>query len=383
MSDLARIRDNGSDRGIRNDMQLTKAAEEVKAAMIMARQFPRDTEYCEERILRACERSSLAEVAIYTYPRGGQQVEGPSIRLAEELARSWGNIDFGIVELEQKGQTPGTKCGESQVMAYCWDLETNTRQTKVFTVPHWRHTRNGGSALSDPRDIYEMVANQGARRLRACILGVIPGDVVEMAVTRCGKTLEEKSGLTIDMAVAAFAKLGVTEDMLREYLGHALSATTQPELVRLRGVAQSIRDGHATVQDYFTMPEQKEAKTKADQVKSKVSEAAKKKAPRKQATKPKADPAHEQPPTEGELFGMGEETGEHMDYQSVAGQLVNRITAAANGDELLDVKADVVTLGTTTECPFDIYEDLLAAVQERQEELNSGTTGGSDGDSDN
>ena len=42
---------------------------------------------------------------------------------------------------------------------------------------------------TDPRDIYEMVANQGARRLRACILGIIPGDVVGASVEECQKTL--------------------------------------------------------------------------------------------------------------------------------------------------------------------------------------------------
>ncbi|MDT1904179.1 hypothetical protein FPK34_26285, partial [Acinetobacter baumannii] len=72
--------------------------------------------------------------------------------------------------------------GESTVEAFAWDVETNTRQTKVFQVPHIRYTRNGSKKLTDPRDIYELVANNGARRLRACILGVIPGDVIDDAV---------------------------------------------------------------------------------------------------------------------------------------------------------------------------------------------------------
>lgn len=74
------------------------------------------------------------------------------------------------------------------MMAYAWDLETNTRVTKIFGVEHKRDTRNGSYALTDSRDIYEATANFGARRMRACILGVIPGDVVDMAVNECKET---------------------------------------------------------------------------------------------------------------------------------------------------------------------------------------------------
>lgn len=159
-------------RNTQTEMMISRQAQEVQAAMVIAKKFPRDEVESFNRILRACQRKRLAEGAMYEYPRSGTKVTGPSIRLAEAMAQNWGNIDFGILELEQKS-------GESQVMAYAWDLETNTRQTKVFSVPHMRGTKRGNVPLTDPRDVYEMVANQGARRLRACILGVIPGDVVD------------------------------------------------------------------------------------------------------------------------------------------------------------------------------------------------------------
>jgi anion-transporting ArsA/GET3 family ATPase len=164
------------------EMVSTRQAQEVQAAMVVAKRFPRDEIEAYNRIMRACQRKSLAEQSCYEYPRGGQKVTGPSIRLAEALAQNWGNLDYGIIELEQKD-------GESQVMAYAWDLETNTRQTKIFSVPHMRVTKTGSKTLTDPRDIYELVANQGSRRLRACILGVIPGDVIDSAIDQCNLTL--------------------------------------------------------------------------------------------------------------------------------------------------------------------------------------------------
>lgn len=170
-------------RNSQTEMMVNRQAQEVQAAMVIAKRFPRNEVDSFNRILRSCQRKSLAETATYEYPRGGAKVTGPSIRLAEAMAQNWGNIDFGITELEQSN-------GESQVMAYAWDLETNTRQTKIFTVPHIRGTKKGNIPLTDPRDIYEMVANQGARRLRACILGIIPGDLPLRM--RNGRNMQER-----------------------------------------------------------------------------------------------------------------------------------------------------------------------------------------------
>ena len=135
------------------------------------------------RIMRACERPFLAEQAMYAYPKGGKLVTGASIRLAEVLAQNWGNVDCGVREISQDG-------GSSIAEAYAVDLETNVRISKTFHVPHTRDTKQGKKRLTDSREIYELVANQGARRLRACILGIVPEDVVDAAVERCGKTLE-------------------------------------------------------------------------------------------------------------------------------------------------------------------------------------------------
>lgn len=226
----------------------TRQAQEVQAAMVIAKKFPRDQVRAFDAIMKACARPSLAEEACYAYPRGGETVTGPSIRLAECLAQNWGNLDFGITELEQKD-------GESIIMAYAWDLETNTRQCKVFTVPHERHTRQGVKNLTDPRDIYELVANQGARRLRACILGVIPGDLVEAAVRECDKTLKKGNGAPVIDRVRkmlpAFEDLGVTADMIQKRIRKNLDAITETEFLQLKKIYTSLRDGMAKKEDYF------------------------------------------------------------------------------------------------------------------------------------
>ncbi|ECB9482702.1 hypothetical protein FLR08_15985, partial [Listeria monocytogenes] len=165
----------------------SREMEEVKGQIFMAQNFPRNQYQAEIRILEACKRLRLAETAIYQYPRGGQKVIGPSIRLAEVLAQNWGNISFGVKELERNDH-------ESTAMAYAWDAETNTRTEKIFTVPHKRTTKKGTQMVTDERDIYELVANMGSRRLRACLLSVIPGDIVEAAMQQCNETLRNGGG---------------------------------------------------------------------------------------------------------------------------------------------------------------------------------------------
>lgn len=238
-------------RGAAAEMMVSRQAQEVQAAMVIAKKFPRNEYESFNRIMTACQRMGLAEKSMYEYPRGGERVTGPSIRLAEAMAQNWGNMDFGIIELEQKN-------GESQVMAYAWDLETNTRQTKIFSVPHVRATKKGNYALTDPRDIYEMVANQGARRLRACILGVIPGDVIESAIAQCEKTLEGENGVPLEDTVRAVSatferEYGVTVPMLEKFIGCKIESFTMQNLIRLKKVHMSLKDGMSKREDYFDM----------------------------------------------------------------------------------------------------------------------------------
>lgn len=232
------------------DVAIAREVQEVQAAMTIAKRFPRDEKEAYDRVIKACQRRTLAEDSLYAYPRGDTTVTGPSIRLAECLAQCWGNIDFGIIEIEQRET-------ESVVMAFAWDLQSNSRQRKVFTVAHKRYTRKGTYSLEDPRDIYEMVANQGARRLRSCILGVIPGDFVDSAIQECEKTLASGSSDPLSdrvrRMVVAFAEHGVSEAMIEHRLGHKIAVTIEAELIGLRKIYQAIKDHMADRSQFFEL----------------------------------------------------------------------------------------------------------------------------------
>ena len=163
------------------------------------------------------------------------------------MAQNWGNIQYGIRELSAEN-------GESTVEAFAWDVETNTRQTKVFQVPHIRYTRQGTKKLTDPRDIYELVANNGARRLRACILGVIPGDVVDAAVDQCEKTIHASADTSpegVQKLIKAFEQFGVSKDDIEGFIQRRVDAITPANVVSLRKIFTSLRDGMSSAKDWF------------------------------------------------------------------------------------------------------------------------------------
>lgn len=225
-----------------------RAIAEAQGKLVIAKRFPRDQARAYSAIIDACKRPGLAEEACYSFPRGGQTVSGPSIRLAEMLAANWGNIDYGIRELSRKE-------GVSEMEAYCWDLETNTMSSQKFTVRHIRDTRGGGVKLTDERDIYELTANMGGRRLRARILAIIPADLVQAAVDECSKTMaggaELPIGDRIRNMVTAFKTLGVQAALIEKRVGHGLDSMTGEELGDLRKIHNSIRDGVSKIGDWF------------------------------------------------------------------------------------------------------------------------------------
>lgn len=240
-------------------IESSRAIAEAQGKLLIAKRFPRNQVEAYQNAMNACKRPSLAEKAIYSYPKGGQTVSGPSIRLAEELARCWGNIDFGIKELSQKD-------GESEMQAYCWDTETNTISSQTFVVPHVIDTRTGQKKLTTTRDIYENNANMAGRRLRARILAVLPPDLVEDAVRECRKTLAGKNDQPIEdrikKMVMAFQKFGVKPETIEKRLGRPIDTMTAEDVSEFVGIFNSLKDGNSSIQDWF------DVKTNSDRAKA-------------------------------------------------------------------------------------------------------------------
>lgn len=238
----------------------------VQAQLVYAANRPRNEQKAVDRMLNSFQRQSLASVSLYQYARGGSDITGLSIRAAEAMAMAWGNIDFGLRELDQKN-------GESTVEAFAWDLETNVRRSITFRVPHYRDTKRGRQKLEDSRDIYEMVANQGSRRVRACILAVIPRDIQDTVEQQVENTMRANFEITPEYLknwLAAFAKFGVTKEQLEARIQRRFDTITPAQMMGLVNIYNSLKDGIGKVEDFFEVAAQTAAKatTLADKAKA-------------------------------------------------------------------------------------------------------------------
>lgn len=242
------------------DQFSNRAIAEVLAATKMAQLNPRDLGVATDKMKFIAGKKSFAEMAEYSFPRGDTNVIGPSIRLAEELCKCYGNVQYGITEISKTQE-------ETVYEVYCWDIENNVRVARRFSQEHVRFKKdkqNKGKkireVLTDTRDIYEIVANHAARRLRAVILEVLPAWYVEEAREACRDTLaKDKTPIKDKFAkiIEMFAEFSVTEQMLVEKIGKPLNEMVAKDASNLKLIYNSIHTGMANVSDHFTFEKEK------------------------------------------------------------------------------------------------------------------------------
>lgn len=228
-------------------IEAERAVAEARGQMQLAKMFPRDLNAAHAELMASCRIPAMAAVAFYSVPRAGGKVSGPSIRLAEEIARVFGNFEFGHRELSRGD-------GKSEVEVYAWDKETNNRSIRQITVRHVIDTQSGPKPCRDQRDIDDLIANKASKQLRGRILAMMPKWLVEAAIEQCKQTIagggEEPIEVRVRKMTQAFARFGVTVDHLEKYLGKKLDQILLDELVELIGVFNAIKEGEKA-SEYF------------------------------------------------------------------------------------------------------------------------------------
>ena len=296
---------------------------QVQGQIMMAKAYPRNMDEVLANVESACSRKTLAEHALYTYARGGTDISGPTIRLMEALASAYGNIKAGYEVVEADSE-------KSRIRAYAYDMQSNVLIERNFDVEHVRYANGQKKRLIDQRDIYEVIANNASRRVRACLQQIVPGDIVDYAVELTKKTLTENvdtSPAARNSLVKAFSEYGVTKVMLEAYIQRKMDAITADQIVKLRGVYASLRDGIATVTDFFDpnakpIGEPGAVEATAEAVKEEKKATPKKTAAPKPQPKPESAP-EPQPEAEPAISPTGEilddYAGAEAAFDSVAG----------------------------------------------------------------
>lgn len=234
-------------------VEQSRAVAEVQAAVTVAQACPRNMLTAWAEMRAACGRLGLANRAFYSVPNRGS---GPSVHLARELARIWGNLDYGVRELHRDDAG-----GTSEVLAYAWDQQTNTRSSRSLVVPHARMKTDRQTnvktreVLFDLGDIYLNNQNIGARAVRETIFTVLPADYVAEAQDLCRATIERGDGEPLDVRIAnvvtRFAELGVTVPRIEAKVGRKRGQWTPADLADLSIAYSSIKRRDVDADDEF------------------------------------------------------------------------------------------------------------------------------------
>lgn len=228
-------------------IEQTRAAAEVAAAVSVARNFPRSSHAASEAMRGLCSRLSVAQRAFYEVPNRGS---GMSVHIARELARIWGNLDYGVRELGRDDAG-----GMSEMQVWAWDVESNVRSTRSFLQPHARMKGKQRQALTDLGDIYLANQNTGARAVRECIFTVLPGWFIADAEALLRKTLEHGDGKPIAQrrteAVGVFAKMGVTQKQMETRLGEPVGKWESKQLADLMRIYSTITQDGIPAREFF------------------------------------------------------------------------------------------------------------------------------------
>jgi hypothetical protein len=260
---------------------------EIQSAIAIARRFPRKEEDAYAKLMLAADRYMFADSASYEFPRGkvkneetGRWVDnivtGPSVYLAREAARIWGNIRYGIEVIRDDADS-------RQIRGFAWDLETNVKITaeddfkklkmKKKYDPKTREQIGVDWIVVDERDLRELTNRRGAILIRNCILQLIPQDYIDDVRDACDLTIEKGIREDIETAkkkiIVSFARISVTPDMLEAKLKHPLGESSPAEIADLRRIYKAIADGQAIWQEFIEKPkEENTAKIKLEDLKA-------------------------------------------------------------------------------------------------------------------
>ena len=86
-------------------IESSRAVAEAQGKLLIAKRFPRNQMEAYQNAMNACKRPSLAEKAIYSYPKGGQTISGPRNRYKERSEETYNDEGYLRKQREHGRQT--------------------------------------------------------------------------------------------------------------------------------------------------------------------------------------------------------------------------------------------------------------------------------------
>lgn len=242
----ALVATDGDAHLVRPEVSALEAISRSEVAMQLdsAHRWPRSaTKFLREATSLATLSVEIAESCMYSVPRGGKMLTGPSVRLAEICAASWGNLHVGARVID---------ANETEVVAQAvaWDLEKNVR----VTIEAQRSIVGKRGRFDD-----DMIRVTGMAAIsiamRNAIFRVIPRAYVETVYAKAkavavgdAKTL----GARRDDLLARLGKMGVTQDRVLARLElKGVDDITLEHVETLIGIGTAIKSGDMQLDQAF------------------------------------------------------------------------------------------------------------------------------------
>lgn len=227
---------------------------EIDQQISTAKQYPRSIKrFHNEALQMVTLNERVAESCIYALPRDGKTIEGPSARFAEIMFSAWGNSRSGARVVSDQGDFVTAQ-------GVFHDLERNTAIT--YEVQRRVTDKHGRRFKPDMIGVTSNAANSIA--LRNAILKGIPKafwdpmyEAARATVMGDYKTLANRRA----DALKAFQSYGVSAERVCATLGvTGVEDIGLDQLVTLRGILTSIKDGETTPEQAFGEQSQKQGK---------------------------------------------------------------------------------------------------------------------------
>lgn len=222
---------------------ITKA--EIDVQISTAKAFPRSMKMFLNRAeSMATVSEDVAASCSYALPRGGKSLEGPTVRLAEIICSTYGNIRAGARVISNDGKTVTAQ-------GICHDLESNY----CVTVEVKRKiTDKHGKTYNE--DMQVVTGNAAcAVAYRNAVFKVVPyalvNDVYDKAKMVARGTAETLPARR-EKALVYLRGLKVTDQQICDVLEiKKVEDIDLDKLDVLRGMCTLIRNGESTVKDLF------------------------------------------------------------------------------------------------------------------------------------
>lgn len=252
------IPDPPSPSPVRDDAVVAPALPvEIDRQVATARAYPRDVRRAiREAVDLATLDDETAASCVYALERksrggGVRYIRGPTVRLAEILASTWGHLRIETVEDDVVGTGRRTMV---QAAATVWDLEKNIA---VRVVARRRAVDRDGVPYSE-----DMLATTTAAcasiAFRNALFRVIPRAYVHHVYLAAeARAMGSATSLAEQRAKAVeyFRRWHVSQDRVLAALGRrTLEEVTADDLAKLRAIAASLQRGERTVDECFPPP---------------------------------------------------------------------------------------------------------------------------------